>query len=397
MAGTDDKSVVPPRDDEVSAHPDTPAPESPAENGDLDTNISYEQTTDASSSYSQPYYDDYGYEVPPAESAALTPAAPPPPPAPAVSSGGAQVPPPPASGDEEDEDDEEGMLRMSFLEHLEELRTRIIRALMGVGIAFAVAVYFSPDIWELVSAPAREALIQAGVKDGKLAMLEPTEAFSVLWVKLPILTAIFLASPWILWQVWAFIAPGLYKRERKWAAPFVISTAGLFILGGLFAYFVAFKLGLAFLIGIGSHSGINPVISLTNYLDLFINVSLMMGLAFELPIVIFFLSLLGIVTPGFLMRNSRYAILIIVVIAAILTPTPDVINLMLVALPMTFLYFGGIFAAYLLSLSRANKSFPWLILFGIVAGFLAIFAGGVWLAVAKYGYKLVPSYPFLIR
>ncbi|MBK7930504.1 MAG: twin-arginine translocase subunit TatC [Bryobacterales bacterium] len=114
------------------------------------------------------------------------------------------------------------------------------------------------------------------------------------------------------------------RKKRKWAAPFVIISAGLFILGGLFAYFVAFKLGLAFLIGIGISGNAQAVISLSNYLDLFTNVSLGMGLVFELPVLIFFLSLLRIVTPGFLVRNSRYAILGIVVVAALITPTPDV-------------------------------------------------------------------------
>ncbi|MBK7930522.1 MAG: twin-arginine translocase subunit TatC [Bryobacterales bacterium] len=289
------------------------------------------------------------------------------------------------------------MLRMSFLEHLEELRNRILKALIGVGVAFAIAIYFNNEIWLLVSNPAIEAMKQAGMKDPKLAILTPTEGFSVIWVQLPILTAIFLSSPWILYQIWAFIAPGLYKKERKWAAPFVIISAGLFILGGLFAYFVAFKLGLAFLIAIGIGGNAQAVISLSNYLDLFTNVSLGMGLVFELPVLIFFLSLLRIVTPGFLVRNSRYAILGIVVVAALITPTPDVVNLMLLALPMTLLYFMGIFAAYLLTLSRENKKFPWLILFLIVAGFVAVFAGGVYWAVTSFGYQLVWSYPFLVK
>lgn len=396
MAGTDDKPVVPPRDDEVSAHPDTLPAESASENGGEKAaengNVSYEQTTDATSSYQEPYYDDYGYEVPPeaepATTTAIAPVEPAPPPAP---------PPPPAPTVDDEDGDDEGMLRMSFLEHLEELRSRILRTLGGVGVAFAVAVYFANDIWMLVSNPAIEAMKANGIKDPKLVFTDATESFSILWVKLPMLTALFLASPWVLFQVWSFIAPGLYKRERKWAVPFVISTAGLFIFGGLFAYFVAFKLGLAFLIGIGITGNAAPMITLTNYLDLFMNVSLMMGLVFELPVLIFFLTLLGITTPSFLMRNARYAILAIVVVAAILTPTPDVINLMLVVLPMTLLYFAGVFASYLLTLSRSNKSFPWLILFGIILGFVGIFAGGVWLAVAKFGYRLIYDYPFLIK
>jgi len=406
MAGTNDQAGVPPQDHEISSQEEALSSEQTTEATEStgEAQVSHEQTTDASASYGDPYYDDYGYEPPAEEAPASTttalvePSSVPAPVAPGpAGSGGSPPPPYSAADDEEDDSDEEGMLRMSFMEHLEELRNRILKALLGVGAAFAVAIYFNDKIWELVSEPAILAMKQAGIKDPKLAILTPTEGFSVIWVQLPILTAIFLSSPWILYQIWAFIAPGLYKRERRWAAPFVITSAGLFILGGLFAYFVAFKLGLAFLIGIGVGNNAQAVISLSNYLDLFTNVSLGMGLVFELPVLIFFLALLRLVTPGFLIRNSRYAILGIVVVAALVTPTPDVVNLMLLALPMTLLYFMGVFAAYLLTLSRENKRFPWLILFLIVAGFFAVFAGGVYWAVTSFGYKLVPAYPFLVR
>jgi sec-independent protein translocase protein TatC len=122
-----------------------------------------------------------------------------------------------------------------------------------------------------------------------------------------------------------------------------------------------------------------------------------MGLVFEIPILIFFLALLKIVSAGFLMSHSRYAILIIVVVAAVLTPTPDVVNLMLIAGPMTILYFSGVFAAYLLTLHRENRRFPWLILFAIVAGFLALIAVALYFAVSRYGYHLNVSYPFLLK
>ncbi|MBL8295899.1 MAG: twin-arginine translocase subunit TatC [Bryobacterales bacterium] len=289
------------------------------------------------------------------------------------------------------------MLRMSFLEHLEELRSRLLKALLGIGVAFVLSLYFTHDLWEIISAPATRALELNGVKDPRLAVLTPTEAFSVIWIKLPILTAIFLASPWVLYQVWAFIAPGLYKRERRWAVPFVLSTAGLFILGGLFAYFVAFRFGLAFLLGIAVSGNLQTVVSITEYFDLFINVTLGLGIVFELPVLIFFLALLRIVTPQFLIRNSRYAILIIVMIAAIITPTPDVYNLMLISLPMTALFFVGVFAAYLLWLSREQKRFPWGLLLLIIVGIVLMAGGTLWVATAKYGFKLVESWPYLVR
>ncbi|MBK5291123.1 MAG: twin-arginine translocase subunit TatC [Acidobacteriia bacterium] len=289
------------------------------------------------------------------------------------------------------------MLRMSFLEHLEELRKRILHALIGIGVAFAVSLYFVNDLWAIISEPAMAALRQNGVQDPKLAMLTPTESFSVIWVKLPILTAIFLSSPWLVYQVWSFIAPGLYKKERRWAVPFILSTAGLFICGGLFAYFVAFRLGLGFLLGIGVSQNVMAVVSITEYFDLFVNVTLGLGLVFELPILIFFLSLLRIVTPQFLIRNSRYAILLITLVAAIITPTPDVINLMLISVPMALLYFVGVFASYLLWLSRENKRFPWLLVLFVIACLALIAAGGVYLAVSQFGYSLVLSWPYIVR
>ena len=288
------------------------------------------------------------------------------------------------------------MLRMSFMEHLEELRKRIIHALMGVGVAFVLSLIFANELWLFVSRPAVQALKNIGA-DPTLAQITPMDAFTTIWVKLPMLAAVFIASPWILYEVWAFIAPGLYKRERKWAGPFVISTAGLFILGGMFAYFVAFRFGLQFLLSIGRDINVKPVVSLTEYFDLFVNVMLGVGLVFELPVLIFFLTLLRIVTPKFLISNSRYAILIITIIAAIVTPTPDVFNLMLFTIPMVALYFVGIFAGYLLVLHRENRRFPWGVLLLIAAIVAALFGGALWILVAKFSFKLISHWPFLTR
>jgi sec-independent protein translocase protein TatC len=230
-----------------------------------------------------------------------------------------------------------------------------------------------------------------------LVQITPMESFNVIWVKLPILCSIFLASPCILYQVWAFIAPGLYRKERRWAAPFVLCSAGLFILGGLFAYFVAFRFGLTFLLSIGRGNYVTPMVSITEYFDLFVNVILGVGLVFELPVLIFFLALLRIVTPGFLIRNSRYAILLIFVLAAIVTPTPDVFNLMLFASPMVLLFYVGIFASYLLLLQREGRKFPWQTTVTLVIAVLLIASAVVYVAVTKYGFKLVPHWPFLLR
>jgi len=293
--------------------------------------------------------------------------------------------------------EEEHMLRMSFLEHLEELRSRLLRCLVGIGVAFLLSLIFANQLWLIISEPATSALTQLGIKDPRLAQIKPMEVFQIVWIKLPILTAIFLASPWVLYQVWAFIAPGLYRRERHWAGPFVLLSAGLFILGGLFAYFVAFRFGLTFLLGIGRDIRIQPIVSVSEYFDLFVNVTLGVGLVFELPVLIFLLTLVHILSPSFLLRNSRYAILLIVVLAAIITPTPDVFNLMLFSVPMVLLYFVGVFASYLLVLHREGRRFPWRKIFYVLLVILIALAGLVWILVTKYGFRLLPHWPYLTR
>ena len=311
-------------------------------------------------------------------------------------------PPPPVAPkaeEEEEDDDDEGMLRMSFLEHLEELRMRLIRMLTGLGIAFLLSLTFCMPLFDFVRQPAKQALMSLGYPESEAVLVQttPLEAFSIIWIKLPLLTSIFLASPWLLYQVWGFVAPGLYKKERRLAAPFILSAAGLFILGGLFAYFIAFRFGLTFLLGIGKDVGVRPLITVTEYFDIFVNVILGVGVVFELPVLIFFVMLLRLVSAKFLIANSRYAVLGIVIIAAVITPTPDVFNLMLFSVPMVILYFIGVFAGYLLELSRENKKFPWATVLVIVGCFAALIGGTVWVAVTRMGFKLVNYWPFLVK
>ncbi len=315
----------------------------------------------------------------------------------------AQIPPkpplPPSTEEDEDNGDEEerGMLRMSFMEHLEELRSRLLRAIGGLIVAFILCIGFCKDLWNIVSAPAVIALTNLGINPPNLAIIEPMENFNVIYLKLPLLMSLFVGSPWVFYQVWAFISPGLYKREKKWAVPFIVSTAGLFIAGGCFAYFVAFRFGLEFLLGIGRDIHVTPVVSISRYFDLFVNVTLGVGLVFEMPVIIFFLTLLRLASPRFLLRHSRYAILGITVIAAIVTPTPDVFNMMLFAVPMVLLYFVGLFAAYLLVLKREGRKFAWgKIALGALA--LLLIAAGVVVVLVHYNhFQLVPKWPFLLR
>jgi sec-independent protein translocase protein TatC len=348
-----------------------------------------------------PTEDAYAPEPGQFEDTSLTPAeeapAAAPPPAPPPSPPAAtRDDPAPGGGDDEEDEEDDGMLRMSFLDHLEELRNRILRALMGVGIAFVVCIFFADYLWDQVRQPAAQALIELGYPED-LAQITPTEAFSIIWVKIPVLAALFLASPWVVFQAWSFIAPGLYKRERRMALPFIFSTAGLFVLGGSFAYFVAFRFGLVFLLGIGGDKGVRPMISLTEYFDLFVNVILGIAIVFQLPVLIFFLTLLRIASPSFLIRNSRYAILLIVVAAAIITPTPDVMNLTLFAAPMILLYFVGVFASYLLVLSREGKKFPWGKVLFIVLSIALVFGVSAYMAISVYEMKWIWDWPFLVK
>jgi len=288
------------------------------------------------------------------------------------------------------------MLRMSFMEHLEELRNRIIRALYGLGIAFVLSLAFAGKLWDFVSDPAVEALKHLHVNPPRLAQLTPMEGFSVIWVELPLLCSVFLASPWIVYQLWAFISPGLYKKERRLALPFVLLTAGLFIGGGCFAYFLAFRYGLEFLLGIGMSNNVQPVVSITEYFDLFVNVTLGVALVFELPVLIFLLTLLHLLSPRFLLRHSRYAVLAIVIVAAIITPTPDVFNLMLFAIPMCALYFVGVFAGLLLVMRREGRIVPWRKIVSIVLSALLIVAI-VAFAIIHFHIHFIGKWPYLTK
>jgi sec-independent protein translocase protein TatC len=290
-----------------------------------------------------------------------------------------------------------GLLQMSLLEHLEELRDRILKALWGFGLIFLLCILFSDRLFDIVLAPGLKALASTGDPDAKIIAIDVMDQFSIIRLWTPIVAALFLGSPWVLSQVWAFISPGLYPRERKWALPFVLCTAGLFIAGGLFGYFVAFPYGMSFLVGIGTHAHVHSEISLNLYFDKFVDVMLGIGLVFELPVLIFFLVLLHLASPSFLLSHSRYAILAIVILAAFVTPTPDAVNLMLFAVPVCLLFFLGLFASYLLVLKRENRRFPWvaflrwLAVMATVAGLIAVGA------ILEYHLCLTWRWPFLVR
>lgn len=231
---------------------------------------------------------------------------------------------------------EEGALpRMSFLEHLEELRRRILHALIALIVAFFACWSFAPEIFRLIQAPILSILPPGE----KLAFTRLAAPF-FLYMKVAFFTAIFVASPFILWQVWRFISPGLYRRERRYAAPFIVFSSLFFVAGGYFGYRVVFPMAAAFFLEMGKD--FQQVVTIDDYFSFASKLILGMGLVFETPILIFFLARLGIVTPKFLLAKFKYAVLIIFIIAAIITPTPDMVTQTALALPMIVLYLLGV-------------------------------------------------------
>jgi sec-independent protein translocase protein TatC len=227
--------------------------------------------------------------------------------------------------------------RMSLIDHLEELRHRVVWSVVAVGVAFIAAWTFIKPIAAFLARPVYKVL-----PGQKLAFLGITDPF-IMYVKIAALVGLFVASPVVLYQIWRFIAPGLYRRERRWAAPFVVFGTLFFVGGGAFAYYIAFPFAVEFLVGVGSE--FDPVITVDRYFRFLLYVILGLGVMFELPIVIFLLAQMGIVTPRFLIRHFRWAVLLIFVAAAFITPTPDVVNLCLFAVPTIFLYLLGVGAA----------------------------------------------------
>jgi sec-independent protein translocase protein TatC len=246
----------------------------------------------------------------------------------------------------------EDLLRqMSFLEHLEELRKRLIYSALSVVVGFFVCYGFKEKLYALMQAPIVAALRNHHLSES-LVYLNPTEPFN-LYIKIAFYAGIFFACPVILYQVWLFISPGLYRHEKRYVVPFMISTVGLFLAGGFFGYKLAFPGALDFLIDQGKQ--FQPMITIGEYTDLFLTIILGLGAIFELPILVFFLALMGIVSPGWMWNNFRYSILIIFVIAAIVTPTTDVWNMCIFAAPMIVLYVLSIGVAWLVHPNRRNR------------------------------------------
>ncbi|ABF41681.1 Sec-independent protein translocase TatC [Candidatus Koribacter versatilis Ellin345] len=246
---------------------------------------------------------------------------------------------------------QEALKGMSFLEHLEELRRRIIWTFVYIAAGFGVCWWWHEQIYDFMQRPIMKALA-ANHLDQKLVYLNPTEPFN-MYLKMAFIAGLFVASPFVLYQVWLFIAPGLYKRERRYVLPFMFSTVLLFLGGGVFGYYMVYPNALTFLIGY-SHQ-FSPMITISEYTDLFLTIILGLGIVFEMPILVFFLALMGIVSAGWMWRNLRYSILVIFVIAAIITPTTDIMNMCVFAAPMILLYILSIGVAFLVHPKNRRK------------------------------------------
>ncbi len=245
----------------------------------------------------------------------------------------------------------EEMPTMGFLDHLEELRKRLVYSIIAVAIGFFACWGYAERIYAVMQRPIMEALQHNGLS-AKLVYLNPTEPFN-LYLKVGGMAGLFIASPFVLYQIWCFISPGLYRNEKRYVFPFMFSTVALFIAGGYFGYKVVLPQALVFLIGYGKD--FQPMITLSEYSSLFLTIIVGLGVIFEMPILVFFLALMGIVSAGWMWKNIRYAILLIFVVAAIITPTPDILNMCIFAAPMVALYVLSIGLAFLVHPKQRQK------------------------------------------
>jgi sec-independent protein translocase protein TatC len=236
---------------------------------------------------------------------------------------------------------------MSFLEHLEELRRRLIWSVVFVAAAFALCWVFAGDLYDIASAPIRSNPAVT------LSVSRPQDIFS-LYVKVTLVASIFLSSPLVLAQAWLFISPGLYPHERRYAIPFVLFASLLFVTGGAFGYFIAFPTAVGFLLDWIVQSHLTPIIDAGEYFNLFFTIIVALGIVFQIPAVIFVLSRIGLVNARLLVRQLKYAVFGSVVVAAVITPTGDPGNMLIIAAPMVALYVVGIGIAWVFGRRRVD-------------------------------------------
>lgn len=233
--------------------------------------------------------------------------------------------------------------KLPFTEHLSELRDRLVRCFIAVGVGFVVSYFFKEKLFDILNAP----LVKVMGGETKMIFTGLTEAFFT-YMKLSFLAGIVLATPVLFYEFWMFISPGLYRDEKKFLIPAILMSMIFFILGSSFGYFLVFPYGFQFLLGFGSDT-IQAMPSMKEYLSFSSQMLLAFGLVFELPLVLTLMARMGLVSVEFLKKNRKYAILIIFIVAALVTPGPDVISQLMMAVPLMFLYELSIIGARLFS------------------------------------------------
>ena len=248
-----------------------------------------------------------------------------------------------------DDEEESPGGKMSFLEHLDELRRRLVNAVLAIGVGILLTFAFIERIFNFLLAPTRKVL-PPGVK---IIYTQPGEAFG-MYVTVSMIAGIVVASPYVMYQVWMFIAPGLYSKEKRMALPFVLFTTVGFVCGAAFNHFVAFPFLMRFF---AQFNGVDLAFMprLEDTFSLYTKMLLGMGLVFQMPAVVFFLAKMKLITAGFLWRHGKYAVLVAYVIAAVITPTGDPVNQTIFAAPMIVLYFLSIIIAWVVNPRRGHK------------------------------------------
>jgi len=238
----------------------------------------------------------------------------------------------------------ESEVKLTFMEHLRELRVRLMRMIYGLVAGMCVVGFFVGKIVNGLMAPVRHALPEGKQQLVYTSAIEPM----MVYIKVAIYGGVFVAAPWILYQLWLFIAPGLYKKEKKLVFPFLFWGTLLFYLGAAFCYWLVMPAAFPAMLAFAEDSTLSPMLSLTEQLSIVMAMLLGFGVVFEVPVIIAFLSLIGVVKASTLAKYRRVAIVVNTTLAAIITPTGDPLNLALMAVPMCLFYEVGIILARML-------------------------------------------------
>lgn len=229
--------------------------------------------------------------------------------------------------------------KLPLTAHLEELKKRLIRSLIGIGIGFGACYYYKDWLFKIITKPLMDVM----PKNSFMIYTSLPEAFFT-YMKIAFFASIFLTAPFTLYQIWKFISPGLYPREKKYVIPFVLTSTLLFVGGVVFGYYLALPPAFGFFVEFSSDT-LRPMFTMKEYLSFSLKLLLAFGVSFELPVFIFFMAKLGIVNSRMMSRHRRYAILIIFILAAILTPSPDAFTQVIMAVPLIILYEFSIYVA----------------------------------------------------